>query len=70
MKRLWLLVVFYCLVQGSSGDFVVTYEGMDQEMVTKIVQETYGAPFKFINEEAYKAFVKARQPPLSARSLK
>jgi len=62
MKRLWLLVMFYCIVHGASGDMAVTYEGMDQATVTKLVQQTYGVPFDFVNQAAYNAFVAAHPP--------
>ena len=62
MRRLWLLVVFYCIVHGASGDFAVSYDGLDQGTVTSSVQQTYGAPFDFVDKTTYDAFVAAHLP--------
>jgi len=64
MKRLWLLIVFYCIVHGASGDFAVSYDGMDQKTITQLIQQTFAAKFDFVDQAAYNAFVAAHRPKM------
>ncbi len=57
MRKFWLLVVFYCVVHGTGGDFFVRYEGMDKSAIAKLIQKTYAAKFDFVSEASYKAFL-------------
>ena len=67
MKKAWLLVVFYCIVHASSGDFAVQYEGMDRKTVAELIQKTYNAPFDIVPLQAYQAFLAKNQNGPAAR---
>lgn len=62
MKRLWLLVVLYCIVHKASGDFAVTYEGMDKNTVKGLIKQTYKAKFDFVDKPTYDSFQSAHLP--------
>ncbi len=68
MKRVYFMIVFYCIVHGAAGDFAVKYEGMDRKTVTQLIKQTHNAPFNFVDQSTYKVFVAQRQPKPSGRT--
>ena len=65
MKRLWLLVVFYCIVHGASGDFALKYEGQDKKTITQLIHQTHQAKFDFVDQTTYAAFLAKHKPKFS-----